>query len=104
MEKHIKQGDTAGRIKFAVTAGGAAQDLTGCSIRVKFANGTIVPNGDVTIESPATAGIVSISAEEMSDQEAAAYAAEVEVTFADTTVKTYPEDRDRPLLHVHRTL
>lgn len=103
MTKEVKRNDNARRLKFALTSGGVAQNLTGASVKIKFAGGIVVEGADVTIESPATAGIVSCSAAEISAT-VGTYDAEVEVTFADTTHATWPEGLDRPRTFVREIL
>lgn len=104
MDSHMKQGDTAGRKRLTITAGGVAQDLTGATVVLKFSNGVSIAAPDLVIEAPATAGVVSFPPTPMNAAAAAGYPCEVEVTFADLTKKTWPDGLDRPTLHVHAPL
>ena len=91
---YIKQNDTSPAIRAALKDGNnAAIDLTDASVRFHMrtiGSTTVTTDAAATIISPATSGIVEYSWVAADTDTIGSYQAEFEVTYADTSIETFP--------------
>ena len=95
MPFYLKQNDTAPSIRATLKDGsGSVIDLTGASVRfhMKDLAGTVKIDTDATVISPATSGIVQYNWTTSDTDTAGTYYAEFEVTYANNTVESFPND------------
>lgn len=87
----MRRNDTAPPITATLTAGGTAVDLTGATVQFHMMDsaGRVVVDAAATVVSP-TDGTVRYDWDAADTEVSGRFKAEWEVTFADTTVRTFP--------------
>lgn len=96
----IKQSDTSPSIRAVLQSATGPIDLTSAAVRfhMKSIEGTLVVDQPMTIVSPATSGTVSYDWQTADTDTAGTYFAEFEVTYADTSVETFPNSENIPIV------
>lgn len=99
MPMEIYRGDSAPNFGATILDAGVAVDLTGASAVLRMALGGTTVEKTLTIDAPATDGHVSYdwSAAETAAMTAGVYACCIVVTFADSTVTTWPSNEQSPV-------
>lgn len=102
----LKQNDTSPSIQATLTdAGGTAVNIAGSSVRFhmkNMTNGSIIVDRAATIVNAAT-GAVRYDWLAADTQKAGMFLCEFEVTYADTSIETFPND-DKIIVSIEQEL